>query len=197
MLVLSSEEIRDWFANYSGGTDYVHGDDEGLFFSHPEAGCIDIEYPAKLERLPFVARFLATVGYESESFEGALLWFKEWGVWNRSDESIGYRLVEAMNQAAGQPRAFEAAPGHLFRTDELADLTAMLLQPMVFGWDAYYLPRWSFGTDEFFLFVSHDSFISVVTRTKHFYDKAFGLLQSVDLHPQPGHDLQIRRFCRP
>jgi len=25
----------------------------------------------------------------------------------------------------------------------------MLMQPMVFGWDAYYLPQWSFGFEEF------------------------------------------------
>ena len=72
----------------------------------------------------------------------------------------------------------------------------MLLQPMIFGWDAIYLPRWSYGTDQFFLHVSHDSFVSIVTRTKEFYDKVFGLLQEIDLNPQAGHELRTRRFCR-
>ena len=44
----------------------------------------------------------------------------------------------------------------------------MLMQPMVFGFDAYYLPKWSYGTGQFFLYVSHDSFVSVVTRTREF-----------------------------
>jgi len=26
-----------------------------IFFTHPEAACIDLEYPAKLEQLPFFA----------------------------------------------------------------------------------------------------------------------------------------------
>jgi len=198
--VLSAAEVLEsfaWHAKFPDrGTEYAHCADNGLFFTHPEANCIDIEYPPKLERMLFLARFLATIGYESRDFEGALLWFNQWGVWNRSDEGVGYRIIEAMNMAVGQPKAFEAAPGHLFRADELHDAIGMLLQPMVFGWDASYLPRWSYGTDEFFLHVSHDSFVSVVTRTREFYDKAFGLLESLDLHPKAGHDLRVRRFCR-
>ena len=37
---------------------------------------------------------------------------------------------------------------------------------MIFGWDTYYLPRWQYGLDEFFLRISHDSYVNVVTRTK-------------------------------
>jgi len=198
--VLSTGEVLEsfaWLATLPDrGTQRADCDDKGLFFTHPEASCIDIEYPSKLERMPFLARFLATIGYESRDFEGALLWFNQWDVWNRSDEGIGYRVIEAMNIAAGQPKSFEAAPGHSFRADELPDAIGMLLQPMIFGWDATYLPRWSYGPDEFFLHVSHDSFVSIVTRTKVFYDKVFGLLESVDLHPKAGHESRARRFCR-
>ena len=76
------------------------------------------------------------------------------------------------------------APGHLFRANELQDAIGMLLQPMVFGWDAMFAPRWSYGLDEFFLHVSHDSFVSVVTRTKEFHTKAFGLLEELDFNPK-------------
>ena len=33
--------------------------------------------------------------------------YGEWGVWNSRDEAIGYRIVESMHRAAGQPKAFE------------------------------------------------------------------------------------------
>jgi hypothetical protein len=49
---------------------------------------------------------------------------------------------------------------------------------------------------DFFLHVSHDSFVSVVTLTRDFYNKAFGLLKELDLNPQPGQEGQVRRFCR-
>jgi hypothetical protein len=198
--VLSSAEVVEWLSWFEQfpdrSNDYPHSDGKDLYFTHPEASCIDLEYPVKLEKLPFFARFLSTVGYEDRDFEGALLWFTAWGVWNLREEAVGYRIVEAMHRAAGQPQSFEIAPGHLFRGDELQDAVAMLLQPMVFGFDAYYLPKWSYGTGQFFLHVSHDSFVSVVTRTKEFHDRVFGSLQELDLNPRAGHEMRARRFCR-
>ena len=195
MKVLSAEEVRDWLKGFADGDDYVHCDSNGLFFTHPEASCIDVEYPPKLERLPFLARYVATIGYEDWDFRGALIWFTNWGVWNDQDEGIGYRIVDAMHRAAGQPASFEVAPGNMFRADELHDAIGMLMQPIVFGWDAFYLPQWSYGTGQFFLHVSHDSFLSVVTRTKEFYDKVFGSIKEVSLSPTSGHENQVRRFC--
>lgn len=197
MRVLKESEIRESLAAFGRfGKDRVQCDEQGLFFTYPEANCIDLEYPPKLEQIPFIARLLATLGYDGADFEGALFWFTEWGVWNARDEAIGYRIIEGMNRASGQPLSFEVAPGHTFRSDELTDAVGMLLQPMVFGWDAYYLPQWSFGVEEFFLHVSHDSFVSVVTRTSAFHEKAFSILEELELKPQPAHEEQRKRFCR-
>jgi hypothetical protein len=197
---LESTEVHawlDWFKKVQDrDSQYVHSDKRGLFFTHAEASCIDLEYPPKLERLSFFARLLSTIGYGDEYFQGALLWFTEWGVWNLSDEGVGYRIIEAMHRGSGQPMSFEAAPGHLFRADELADAIGMLMQAMIFGWDAYYYPRWSYGTGDVFLHVSHDSFVTIATRTKAFYDKVFGILEELNLHPKAGHESQVRRFCR-
>jgi hypothetical protein len=194
---LGLTEVHEWFERFRTDTEYVHCDARGLFFTHPEASCIDLEYPPKLERLSFFARLLSTIGYGDEYFQGALLWFREWGVWNLLDEGVGYRIIEGMNRASGQPKSFEVAPGHVFRADELPDAIGMLIQPMIFGWDAYYYPFWSYGTGELFLFVSHDSFVTIVTRTKDFYDKVFGILEELNLHPKAGHESRIGRFCRP
>jgi hypothetical protein len=195
--VLSKAEVRDWFAKFPRrDTEYVQCDADGLFFTCPETSCINLEFPQKVERLPFLARTLATIGYEQQDFQGALLWFTESGVWNWLDEGVGYRIIEALHNAAGQPKSFEAGPGHLFRADELHEAVGMLLQPMIFGWDAVYVPRWSYGTDQFFLHVSHDGFVSVITRTKEFYDRAFGLLEKFQLQPEAGHEMQTQRFSR-
>lgn len=197
MRVFSKDETSEWLSKTANlGSEYVQWDGKGLFLAGPDASCIDIEYPKKMERLPFFAHCLSTIGYEDRDFESALLFFTEWGVWNSFDESIGYRIIEAMHGAAGQSKSFEVLPGHCFRADELLSAIGMLLQPMVFGWNAYYLPRWSYGTHQFFLHVSHDSFVSVVTRTKEFYDKAFALLKEWEFEARPGHEVQVRRFCR-
>src|SRR5690242_20000874 len=146
MRLLTGNEVREWFKGFENlgvESDYVHADEDGLFFTHPEAACIDLEYPAKLEQLPFFARSVATIGYEEQHFDGALIWIYNWGVWNLFNEGIGYRLVEKLNASAGQPSSFEFSPGHRFRADELPDTIGMLMQPMIFAWDGFYLPTWS------------------------------------------------------
>ena len=195
--VLTEAELNDWFAKSARqGTETLQYDADGPFFTHSEANCIHVEYPQKLERLPFLARTLATITYESQDFAGALLWFTGWGVWNYLDEGIGYRIVEAIHSAAGQQKSFEAGPGHHFRGDELNEAIGLLIQPMIFGWDASYVPRWSYGPDQFFLHVSHDSFVTVVTRTKEFYDKVFEILTDLSLRPNKAPKVHLERFCR-
>ena len=197
MQVLSEAGIKESLTAFGKlGQDRVQFDGQALFYTHSEADCIDLEYPPKLQQLPFFARVLATLGYDGADFAGASLWLTTWGVWNLQDEAIGYRIVEAFNRAAGQPRSFEVARGHAFRADELANAVGLLMQPMVFGWGAYYLPQWSFGFEEFFLHISHDGFVTVVTRTTAFHEKVYRILQELQLNPQRGHEQQRKRFCR-
>lgn len=197
MQVLTKDDLTKGFEPYSKlGKEYVHFDDSKPYYADPESACIVLEYPQKLEQLPFFARYLATIGYDDWDFRGALLWLTDWGVWQALDEGPGYRIIESMNRASGQPVSFEAGTGHQFRADELSDAVGMLMQPMIFGWDAYYLPQWSYGTGEFFLHVSHDSYVTLVTRTRAFYDRVFPALQKLDFNPKPGQDLHTERFCR-
>jgi len=185
MRVLSASQIHESFASFGPlGKDRLQCGEHGPFFAHPEADSILLQYPSKLEQFPFFASLLARLGYDEEHFDGARLWFKEWGVWNPREEGIGYQLVESLNCAAGQPASFEAAPGHLFRADEFTAAVAMLMQPMLFGWDAYYVPQWSYGVEEYFVEVSHDSVVYVFTRTKAFHANALAILQKLNLDPR-------------
>jgi hypothetical protein len=197
LLVLTEAEVEKWFGSFPKAEESVHCEDSELFYTHPEANCIDIEYPAKLESISFFARCVATLGYETIHFSGAMLWITQSGVWDDFDEGTGYKIIEAFRTAAGQPKSFEAAAAHKFRADELHQAIGSLLQPMIFGWDAIYYPSWSYGgQSEFFVHVSHDSFVSIVTRTKEFYDRAFAILRDQKLNPKAGHEMQVRRFCR-
>jgi hypothetical protein len=74
MKVLTSGEVAEWFEtfkNIGDKGDYVRGDDRGPFYTHTEAACIDLEYPQKLERLSYFARYIATIGYEDRDFTAA------------------------------------------------------------------------------------------------------------------------------
>ncbi len=51
MRVLSAEEVAEWFQGFENVgvySDYVYADKDELFFTHPEAACINVEYPPKL-----------------------------------------------------------------------------------------------------------------------------------------------------
>jgi hypothetical protein len=48
---------------------------------------------------------------------------------------------------------------------------------MIVGWDAYYVPHWRCGGLDYFVAVSHDSFVDIVVRTQEMYDQATKVLK--------------------
>ncbi len=58
------------------------------------------------------------------------------------------------------------------------------MQPMIFGWDAFFVPQFNYGVEQFFLDVSHDSHVVVVTKTAEFHDKVFDNLEGLNLSPR-------------
>jgi hypothetical protein len=61
------------------------------------------------------------------------------------------------------------------RDDEFVESVCCLLQPMMVGWDAYYVPR--YGYLDYFVFVSHDGFIDIEVRTQEMRDRVMELLR--------------------
>jgi hypothetical protein len=196
MKVLTAKMIAESFDGSKDWSDvYVKYDGEKLYYTHPETASFDLYLPTKIEQLTYFVRFLASLCYEEQHFEGARIWFTEVGVWNELLEGIGYQILESMNTAAGQPMSFWEARGYQFRADELVKTLGVLIQPLVFGWDAYYLPFWSWGgCSEYFLQVSHDSVVRVTTRSRDFHDRAIkSLVESgIELYSAP--DGKISRY---
>ena len=198
MKVLTMAEVAEWFASFKGwGDNYAHYDENGLYYSHPEANCIELQYPPLLEQLPFFAHYVATIGYEDKHFDGALSFVADYGRWSPFNEGMGYRIVEHINAGHGQPISFEAGRAHRFRADELVDAIGILMQPMIFAWRAFYLPSWSHGTGDFFLCVSHNSYVSVVTKTREFYDRVFKELIDHKYEPKIAPENHKHWFCHP
>ena len=51
---------------------------------------------------------------------------------------------------------------------------------MLVGWDAYYIPQFAEPSLDYFLFISHDSFLEIHTRTKKAHGQALSLLKGHD-----------------
>jgi hypothetical protein len=188
MIVLSNKQLEEGFALRGEASDQILYDGLGPHFAHPEAAAIKVLFPSKVERLPFLARAITSVCRAAEDFSGATTWVSQSDVWNAKDEAIGKRIIERINAAAGQPADFEIGSAHSFRGDEYIDSLGVLMQSIIAGWDAYYVPQWTFGYEEFFTFVSHDSYAVIVTRTKGFYDQAVEQLQGFKLDIRPDYE---------
>ena len=150
-------------------------------FRNPEAPSITIDLRVKEpHQLVYLARLVAHLGCEEIHFGHAYLWITTWGVWNNHEEAIGFKTLEQFRRSYGESRSIEAAPGTYFRHDEFVESVACLVQPMLVGWDAYYVPTWAYGSLDYFVTVSHDGFIDVEVRTKEMHDTVARILSDHD-----------------
>jgi|GEM_PF-1308372 hypothetical protein len=168
----------------------IDADGQNFYYDNAESSCIELKFPDTPFKVPYFARVLSLLNIDAEHlFSGAVLWMTLCDIGSPQLEKTGWKLVEKMRLGFGETRELNAAPGHAFRSDEFTELNAFLLPCFVFGWDAYLLPS---GGD-YFVYISHDEFCVVVTKTTAAYKKLFGELES--LNPQPGHG-NLARFCR-
>ncbi|HTV58668.1 MAG TPA: hypothetical protein VMJ93_07330 [Verrucomicrobiae bacterium] len=145
--------------------------DEYLYFSGSRH-CLAIELPDKPYELVALANALLPYS-ETVPFRGALLWIRQWGVWNELVERAGFRIMEVMRSVHGDARRLEEAPGYLFDAQELVDLQVCLIQPLLIGWDAFMVPE----SGDYVVATSHDETTCVLARTPQIYQSMRAELQ--------------------
>ncbi len=175
MIGLTKDEVRSTLAAY----EELRCEGDNLSFVDPGAGRIAVDLRVKEpHQLVYLARLVANLEREATHFSHAHLWVTTWGVWNSQEEAIGFKTLEQFRRSYGENRSLEVAPGHSFRHNEFEESVCCLLQPMIVGWDAYYVPRWNCGDFDYFVAVSHDSFADIVVRTAEGYVKAMQVLKT-------------------
>lgn len=174
MLGLTDDQMRSRFAAHPE----LRCEGRKIYFADAEASSIRIGLRVReVHQLVYLARLVAHLGYEEVHFRSADLWVTTWSVWSAPEEAIGFKTLEQFRRSYGEHRSLEAAPGHYFRHDEFTESVCCLLQPMVVGWDAYYVPHWSYGSLDYFVAVSHDSFIDIEVRIQEMRDRALEILK--------------------
>jgi hypothetical protein len=121
---------------------------------------------------------VAHLAYDETDFRGAQLWLTTWGVWDSQVEAAGFKMLDQVRRSHGEERSLGSAPVHLFRDYEFIEAVCGLLLPMIVGWDAYYVPQWADGHLDYFVFVSHDSFLDIEVPTPEIRKKALSSLRS-------------------
>ncbi len=175
MQVATDDEMREFLAKH----DDLRCEGRQLRFDHLEAKTIYVDLRvSEPHQLVYLARLAAHLRYEEVHFSAASLWITQWGVWDDRVEAVAFKTMERFRQGYGENRSLNTATGHFFRHDEFVESVACLVQPMLVGWDAYYVPQWAWGTLDYFLFVSHDGFLDIATRTTEMCDQALEILKS-------------------
>jgi hypothetical protein len=137
-----------------------------LSYESPTVFGMSIKMP--LESGPVMALGSGLLAFEANvEFYGGLLWLANWDIGTPLVERAGLKIIEQMRRGYGNCSSIENAPGNLFRTDEIADLHAFLCLPMLFGWDAYFVPR---GT-RYFAYVRSNGFLYLVTDEEETYTR--------------------------
>jgi hypothetical protein len=175
MIGLTNDEARAQLTGHPG----LRCEAKNLWFDNPEASSIKVDLRVKEpHQLVYLARLAAHLGHEEGHFGHALLWITTWGVWSNHDEAIAFKTLEQFRRSYGEVRSIEAAPGTYFRHDEFTESVSCLLQPMLIGWDAHYVPTWAAGGLDYFVSVSHDGFIDIEVRTKETHDEVVDIFRS-------------------
>jgi hypothetical protein len=105
-------------------------------------------------------------GPSATPFSGALMWVRERGIWGKTEENTGEMMISQLRLARGETAPLSKRPGHLFGHNEFYETQSFFMIPLLFGWDAFVVPE----NGDYFVFVSHDDVIAVVSRTTDIND---------------------------
>lgn len=172
MLGATNDEVRTSFESMG----LICGATEVSF---PDSSAARINIPLRMQQphqIVFLTRLLAHLSYEEIHFRSARLWITATDIWNPLEEGVCLRTLEQFRRSYGETRSLESAPGTNFRHDQFVESVCCLLQPMLVGWDAFYVPIWAYGGLDYFLAVSHDGFVDVEIRTKEKYEEIAKIL---------------------
>jgi hypothetical protein len=165
MQLLSDQEATRWCAARSLET--VHAGRRARYLGFVEQhSSIVIDPGVKGMRTIGLARLLLIAGSTSQddaNFRGGLLWLRDWEIGSPELEAVGWEVLRLLRGRCQEPTELAATPAQGFSQSELLDAHLALAQPLMFGWDAYWVPE----DASFFAFIHHHDVVHVVARERH------------------------------
>jgi hypothetical protein len=161
------------------------------FYDHAEARCIGLEFPDFPGGFAYLAGVIPSLVCEGGDapWRGGAVWYQDYDVWNHQNNVAGWTMIERIRAGYGELRPFGMATVNIFRDNDLSILPAFLLAPLIYGWDAYYIPQ-ERGS---FAFISHDGYWTISTET----DADFAALQEKLSMYEEGHWMREQRLLMP
>ncbi len=116
--------------------------------------------------LAYVIIMTGVIDDDERNVDGGLIWMVDWDIGSDTHERVGLSLLSAMRGASGGDVL--ERPCQLFCENELAVLHTALALPLLFQWDAFFVPI----SGEFIAFASHDGFVDLTFRSRSAADEA-------------------------
>ena len=95
-----------------------------------------------------------------ELFPGALFWLHRWEIGSEDIDGVGERLLAGTRGVTDARSDLHAYPAQAFDAGECQAAHAALVVPMLFAWDAYYVP----ADGSYLLWVSHEGSLDLIPR---------------------------------
>jgi hypothetical protein len=185
-----SENYRYFGLRFDPGPRYGH---EWFtpYYDHPEAKCVGLELPDTPSGFAYLAGIIPSLltNFDGLNWTGGAVWYQDYDVWNHQNNVAGWTMIERIRAGYGELRPFGAATVNIFRDTDLSVLPAFLLAPLIYGWNAYYIPqdRGSFAS------ISHDGFWTISTETEADH---VGLQEKLSQYPAD-HWIRNQRLLQP
>lgn len=175
MQVLQVDDVRNWFEHSPSGLKM--GPPAHLRYATRTPLGIRLDVPLEATRAVALVSSLVAVEEDEGDYCGAMMWFTNFDIGTPRIERCGLRMLEQMRRGYGATASVENAPGQLFRADEIADVHAFLVLPLLFGWDAYFAPH---GT-HYFAYARSNASLYLVTYDKQVLQRLLTCLEGY--HP--------------
>lgn len=105
--------------------------------------------------------------WEESPFQGGLLWITGFGIWGENSEKTGLMMLKRMLSGCGESATLAENPAQLFGAEEIYETHSFLLLPILFGWDALWIP----ATADYVVSISHHGTASVTSRNRAVHDE--------------------------
>lgn len=162
MRLISDDEAAAWCADRRLRTDGKLVSDR-ISFVERDSPRFRVEVrgsPTQIVGLAYVIAMTGVSGDDEDAFEGGLLWLQRWEIWSETVDRVGYAFMTTIERASDGASTLSLAPGRVFLQTELVNAHASLSLPMMFQWDAHYVPTGG----EFFVQTSHHGYVDFVSR---------------------------------
>ena len=166
MIAQTSEEFENYMTTnyeYYGLRFKQNSVKSSPFYEHPEARWFNFKLPDYAGGFAYIAGAIPAIVSENSEFawRGGAVWYQDYDVWSQQNNVEGRTMIERIRAGYGELRPFGKATVNVFRDTDLSILPAFLLAPLIYGWDAHYIPQ----ERGIFVSISHDGFWDVSTET--------------------------------